>query len=195
MVKKNGIVFDPGMFDYSEKSRFDSFIADQQIQLTRLINTHCHLDHIFGNQHIYDTYGLLPEFHKGEESMYEAAEFTALSYGLPPFETPKAKSFLHENDHLLLGNQAIKIMLTPGHSAASLSFYLPKEKLLIAGDVIFNGSIGRTDLPGGDYDTLINSIATHILTLADDVTIYCGHGPKTTVGHERHNNPFLQSLN
>ena len=113
-------------------------------------------------------------------------------YGLPiPEESPEPGKFLKEGETINFGNTCLEMLLTPGHSPGSLSFYCAADKFVIAGDVLFYGSVGRSDLPGGDHATLINAIKTQLLPLGDDITVHPGHGPATRIGYERKNNPFL----
>ncbi|MEL6835837.1 MAG: MBL fold metallo-hydrolase [Bacteroidota bacterium] len=187
------VIFDPGCYDDSEKEALSAKISELQVRPVRLINTHCHLDHVFGNKFVADTYDLPLEIHEEELSMLNAVPQICEMYGLPkPDPSPAPSNFLQPGDTLEFGNTKLKMLFTPGHSPGSISFYCQEDKFIIAGDVLFYGSIGRTDLPGGDYDTLINSIKTQLLPLGDDITVYSGHGPATRIGYERKNNPFLQ---
>lgn len=188
---KECIIIDPGCFTNPEKEELTNFITTQGLTPVRLINTHSHIDHIFGNNYVHTTYNLLPELHKDEEKGLELATQVGLMYGLPFEKSPSPKQYINEGDVIRFGNTELLTLFTPGHSIASLSFYCEADGFVIGGDVLFNGSIGRTDLPGGDYDTLINSIKTQLLPLGDDTTVYCGHGPSTTIGKERISNPFL----
>ncbi len=186
------IIIDPGCLDQAEKAELTSTIEELKLRPVRLINTHCHLDHIFGNRFVAEKYGLSLEIHSGEIPVLERAPQAAMTYGIPyPELSPAPGDFIEEGDIIEFGNTKLQAILTPGHSPASLSFFCEAHNFLIAGDVLFYGSIGRTDLPGGDYDTLIESITEKLLPLGDDVEVYPGHGPSTTIGFERINNPFL----
>ncbi len=187
-----GVLFDPGCWQQSEKDELLAFIRDRQIRLERLINTHCHIDHILGNQFIAEKFGLQLEIHRGELPVLEAAPGVAAMFGMPYTEiSPMPGRFIEDGDQIMFGHSQLQAKLVPGHSPASLCFFSQQDRLLIAGDVLFQGSIGRTDLPGGDYDTLIRSIRERVFPLGDDVVVYPGHGPETTVGVERKTNPFL----
>jgi glyoxylase-like metal-dependent hydrolase (beta-lactamase superfamily II) len=189
------IIFDPGCFFAQEKEELIRFITQNGLMPERLINTHCHIDHIFGNRFIAETYGLELEAHRGEQVVLEYAAQAAAMFGISyPEPSPLPGRFIEDQDWIALGSSKIQAILAPGHSPASLCFYAPEEQLLIAGDVLFQGSIGRTDLPGGDYNTLISSIRERLLPLGDDVKVYPGHGPETTIGMERRSNPFLQGM-
>ncbi|HMO37832.1 MAG TPA: MBL fold metallo-hydrolase [Saprospiraceae bacterium] len=189
---KECIIIDPGCYTEQEKRELTRTIETLQLRPVRLINTHCHLDHIFGNHFVATTYGLPLEIHRGELPVLERAPQAAAMYGVPfPEPSPAPGAFIEAGEVITFGNTQLEVLLTPGHSPASLSFFCRADRFLIAGDVLFQGSIGRTDLPGGDYNTLIRSIREQLLPLGDDVTAYPGHGPATTIGFERLHNPFL----
>lgn len=186
------IIFDPGCNSYEEKQTLKRFIAQHELTPVKLINTHCHLDHVFGNQFVVDTYGIGLEIHKGELEVLRAVPHVCKMYGISLQDSiPEPDHFIESGDVIEFGNSSLITLFTPGHSPASLSFFNKENKLLIVGDVLFQGSIGRTDLPGGNYETLINSIKEKLLPLGDDVQVYPGHGPTTTIGKERISNPFL----
>ncbi len=188
------IIIDPGCYTQAERQTLTDFILNANLTPVRLINTHCHLDHVFGNQFVMEKYGLGLEIHEGEIPVLESVPRVAEMYGIPNVSpSPAPTSFLNEGDTIKFGeNSEFEVLFTPGHSPASISFYNRKESYVIAGDVLFQGSIGRTDLPGGDFNTLIDSIKSKILPLGDEVRVYSGHGPSTTVGVERTTNSFLQ---
>jgi glyoxylase-like metal-dependent hydrolase (beta-lactamase superfamily II) len=187
------VIFDPGCATASEQQALRNKITELQLRPVRLINTHCHLDHVFGNRFVADTYDLPLEIHELEVPVLQAVPQVCRMYGLPePDPAPALGSFLREGETVDFGNTSLEMYFTPGHSPGSLSFYCAADQFVIAGDVLFYGSIGRTDLPGGDYDTLIKAIKTQLLPLGDAVTVYPGHGPATRMGYERQNNPFLQ---
>ncbi len=188
------IIVDPGCYTQSEREQLTDFIEHAELTPVRLINTHCHLDHVFGNKFVMDKYGLGLEIHEGELPVLEAVPRVSEMYGIPNVvPSPSPTGFLKENDLISFGKSTVlKVLFTPGHSPASISFYNEKDRYVIAGDVLFQGSIGRTDLPGGDFNTLIQSIKTQILPLGDEVRVYSGHGPSTTVGDEKKMNSFLQ---
>jgi hydroxyacylglutathione hydrolase len=188
---KTCIIVDPGCNGTAEQAQFSAYIEAHRLKPTRLINTHCHIDHILGNAYVANKYGLQLEAHAGEIPVLQAGTRTAAMYGIPYVTSPDIALFLDESQVINLGNQSLSILLCPGHSPASLCFYHAESKQLIAGDVLFHESIGRTDLPGGDYDTLINSINNKLWPLPDDTIVYPGHGIPTTIGHEKNHNPFL----
>ncbi|MDX1943230.1 MAG: MBL fold metallo-hydrolase [Saprospiraceae bacterium] len=189
---KECIIFDPGCYDQAEKNELANTIQRLELKPVRLINTHCHLDHIFGNRFVTEKYGLSLEIHSGEIPVLERAPQAAMLYGVSyPELSPAPGGFIEEADIIEFGNTKLEAILTPGHSPASLCFFCKEHNFLIAGDVLFYGSIGRTDLPGGDYDTLIESITQKLLPLGDGVQVYPGHGFSTSIGFERLHNPFL----
>lgn len=189
---KECVIFDPGCINVEEKKLLTDVIEAEGLKPVRLVNTHCHLDHVFGNKFVADTYNLGLEIHRGELDTLNATPEVAMYYGVPMMEeSPAPSRFLEEGEQLTFGNSSLDILLTPGHSPASLCFYDKKGQHLIAGDVLFYESIGRTDLPGGDHATLIDSIKNKLMLLDDEVRVYPGHGPDTTIGHERTNNPFF----
>jgi hydroxyacylglutathione hydrolase len=191
---KECIIIDPGCFNKEEENLLTTTIEAQGLKPVRLINTHCHIDHVFGNRFVSDKYNLPLEIHEGELFVLDTAPQSAALFGLPiPKEgfKPELGPFLKEGDQIKFGNTTLDILFTPGHSPASVSFFCKEVRFLIAGDVLFYGSIGRTDLPGGDFNTLINSINTQFLPLGDDVIVYPGHGPETNIGYERQHNPYL----
>ena len=184
-------IIDPGCyFDYEYKELTD-FIDKNKLVPKCLLNTHCHLDHIFGNKFVAEKYGLKLQFHSSEKRLFDYAPTSGISWGLP-FENYEGEIiFLKEGDKVQLGDDALEVFYTPGHSPGSITFYNEDAKFAVAGDVLFRSSIGRTDLPGGDFNTLISSIQEKLFSLPDDVTVYSGHGPETTIGEEKRTNPFL----
>jgi len=189
---KECVIIDPGCFHEAERKELTDFIEKEGLKPVRLINTHCHIDHVFGNHFISKKYDLPLEIHEGELPVLNAVPQMAMMYGIPFSEpTPKVEKFIKEGDIIEFGNTKLESLFTPGHSPASLSFFCKKSNFIIAGDVLFYGSIGRTDLPGGDYNTLISSIKDKFFPLGDAVEVCPGHGPKTTIGYERKTNPFL----
>ena len=186
------IIVDPGCWDPREEAELKRFIEERGLKPVRLLNTHCHIDHVFGNRFVAETWGLELEIHRGELPVLESAPATAAYFGVPGFEgSPAPGRFIDDIEEIRFGNTVLMALFTPGHSPASLSFFCEKSRFLLAGDVLFFQSIGRTDLPGGDYDTLIASIKNVLIPLGGDVTVYPGHGPGTSVGYERDHNPFL----
>jgi glyoxylase-like metal-dependent hydrolase (beta-lactamase superfamily II) len=186
------IIIDPGCYEAYERIELSDFITENKLKPVRLLNTHCHIDHVFGNKYVSTSWNLELEIHRGELPVLEAMPTVSKFYGIPTGDpSPAPGRFIEEGDLIRFGNSCLEAILTPGHSPASLSFYCKENGFLIAGDVLFRESIGRTDLPGGDFDTLIGSIKNKIFPLGDEVKVYPGHGPSTTIGYERLFNPFL----
>lgn len=186
------IVVDPGCYDERERNALQNFIAQKKLRPVRLLNTHCHLDHVFGNAFVARTWGLTLEIHRGEIPVLERFQVVCQMYGVPVNELqPAPGAFLEAGGTIEFGETKLDILFTPGHSPASVSFYCREEGFVVAGDVLFYEGIGRTDLPGGDFNTLIQSIRTQLFTLPGETLVYPGHGPSTTVRHEMEYNPFL----
>lgn len=186
------VIIDPGCLYDAEKNTLKKFIEDNHLKIKRLINTHLHLDHQFGNKFIAETYRLQPEACKEDEFLLENVSDQARMFGLSINDsTQKIGNYINDNQIINFGNSSLKALHVPGHSPGSMALYAEKDAVLFAGDVIFKGSIGRTDLPKGDYATIIQSITNRLLSLPDNTLIYSGHGPTTTIGFERLNNPYL----
>ena len=191
---KECFIIDPGCSNSLEEQELADYIDEHKLLPTRLINTHCHIDHVLGNLFVCEKYGLKLEAHRLEIPVLQSGSQVSQRYGIAYKTSPTISKFIEEGEDLLLNGNRLEILLTPGHSPGSISFYSKEAKLLISGDVLFQSSIGRTDLPGGDYNTLIGSIAVKLLPLPDDVKVYSGHGPATTIGKERTTNPFLEDF-
>ena len=188
------IIIDPGCYEDSEKEILKRFIVDNNLNPVKLINTHCHIDHILGNRFVSENWNIELHIHKLDLPLLENAGGIAKTYGFKKYEgSPYPKHFLKEGEVLNFGKSKLEILFTPGHAPGHICLFSKEEKFIVAGDVLFNGSIGRTDLPGGDYDTLINSIQNKLMVLEDETVVHCGHGQSTTIGKERMTNPFLYS--
>jgi hydroxyacylglutathione hydrolase len=185
------IIIDPGCYFPNEQETLKNFLTDNSLMPVYLLNTHCHLDHVFGNKWVHETYGLEPHLHPNEEAMLALAPVSGERWGLPFQNYTGPLHFLNDGDSLFLGDTEIQVILAPGHSPGSICFYIPSQGDLMGGDVLFRGSIGRTDLPGGDSETLLHSIREKLWVLPDETIVYSGHGIKTTIGYEKRNNPFL----
>lgn len=188
---KECVIIDPGMYTSVEQNEVINFIKEEGLKPVLFLNTHCHIDHVLGNKFIFDNYGLKPQFHKGELPVLQAVPAYAPQQGFRYELSPEPEVFLPETGFVNFGNSSLELVFAPGHSPAHLCFLSRADKFLIGGDVLFRGSIGRTDLPGGNYQTLINSIQNKVFTLPDDIVVYPGHGPETTVGYEKQYNPFF----
>ncbi|MCY7411194.1 MAG: MBL fold metallo-hydrolase [Chitinophagales bacterium] len=200
------IVIDPGCYYEEERNDLQKFIEGKNLKPVLLLNTHCHIDHVFGNKWVKEKYKV--PFYCNQKELYllNALEATGKMYGMHVAPSPQPDRLIDESDEIKFGNTTLKIFFTPGHSAGSVCFYYDENntntvsysglstqdsRLIISGDVLFQNSIGRFDLPGGDYETLMQSIFNKLMILPDEVKVYSGHGPATTIGVERRNNPFL----
>lgn len=185
-------IVDCGALFPQEEERIDAFVNDNQLKIKYILNTHLHLDHCFGNAWAAERYGVLPMAHRDDETLLARMGEQARMFGLP-FEvrTEKLGGYLEDGDVLKLGDNEIRVIHTPGHSRGGLCFYIPAAGWLVSGDSLFEGSIGRTDLEGGSYATLIKSITERLLILPDETVVYPGHGAYTTIGEEKKSNPFL----
>ena len=185
------VIIDPGMYTATEQNAVVNFIKDNALKPVALLNTHCHIDHVLGNKLVFDLYGLKPQFHQGELEVLEAVVAYAPQFGLHYDPSPLPDEFLADEGWVTFGNATLQLIFCPGHSPAHLCFYDEKANQLIGGDVLFRGSIGRTDLPGGNHELLLTNIREKLFTLPDDCTVYPGHGPETTIGFEKQYNPFF----
>ena len=185
------IIIDPGCYFDEEKDLLQRFIAERKLAPKLLLNTHCHLDHVFGNKFIAETYKLTLRIHEKEKFMLEMAPVSGLKYNMPFDNYTGELLFLKEGDKIILGDDELVVIEAPGHSPGSICFYCRKQNFIISGDVLFQRSVGRTDLPGGDHQTLINNIRNKLFVLPDETKVYSGHGPMTTIGEEKKYNPYL----
>lgn len=188
------VIIDPGCYDNRERAELANFITNKKLTPVKLLNTHCHLDHVFGNAFAAETYQLKLEAHKNETPILDAFLRTASIYGLNAAPSPDIGVFLQEGDVISFGNSSLEILFTPGHSPGSITFFNRAQQFMISGDVLFNRSIGRTDLPGGNHNTLIESIQQKLFPLGDEFKVYSGHGPVTSIGFERVNNPYVTNV-
>ncbi len=189
---KECIIIDPGCYTNAEERQIEDFIIKEKLVPVKLINTHCHIDHILGNKFVHETWGLQLNMHTQEVPVLESADATSKMYALDNFKGSNyPKTFLNENEKIIFGETTLSILFTPGHSPGHICLYSKKNNMLISGDLIFKGSIGRTDLPGGDYNTIIQSIKSKIIKLPNETKLFCGHGPSTCLENEKKNNPFL----
>lgn len=184
-------IIDPGCYFEDERAELQDFIKENGLQPKYLLNTHCHLDHIFGNQFVHQTWGLSLWMHPNEDPLLDAAPAMAAQWGLPfePYSGPR--NYLQNGDRVKLGVVDLLVLLLPGHSPGSIGFYCADQQWLISGDVLFREGIGRSDLPGGDAATLLRSIREGLWPLPDAVQVFPGHGPATSIGYEKQHNPFV----
>ncbi|MEO6357985.1 MAG: MBL fold metallo-hydrolase [Ferruginibacter sp.] len=188
---KQCIIIDPGCYFDEEKETLQSFISQKGLTPVMLLNTHCHLDHVFGNKFVAETYGVTLQLHEKEKAVLSFAPTSGLMYNMPFDNYTGALIELKEGDKVLLGDDELEILETPGHSPGSICFYCRKQYFVIGGDVLFKRSIGRTDLPGGNHQALLNSIRKKLFVLPDKTLVYSGHGSPTTIGEEKMENPYL----
>ncbi|MFM8833819.1 MAG: MBL fold metallo-hydrolase [Cytophagales bacterium] len=186
----DGVVIDPGCYEQSEKEAWLSLVEKEDIKVKYLLNTHCHVDHVLGNYFIKNSYHVPFLTHAKEDPVLRAVKSYAANYGFFGYTEVLADAFLAEGDEVKFGNSRFSIMFLPGHSPGHIGFYHAESKQLFSGDVLFQRSIGRTDLPGGNFETLIDSVQRKIFMLPEDVIVYPGHGEPTTVGEEKLYNPF-----
>jgi hydroxyacylglutathione hydrolase len=189
---KKCAIIDPGCFTAHEQEELTNFIQQQGLQVTHLINTHCHIDHILGNQYVKDTYGVPLTVHPQEITNLQLAPQYAPKYGFIGYQPAQPDLFIQNGDIVTIGNSHLEVLHLPGHSPGHIALYSKKDAICLVGDILFKGYVGRTDLPGGDYDSLLESICRKLFLLDDSITIYPGHGPATTLGEEKANNFFCK---
>jgi glyoxylase-like metal-dependent hydrolase (beta-lactamase superfamily II) len=185
------VIVDAGCYFDDERDELDTYIRQNNLKPVQLINTHCHFDHIMGVAHCRAVYKLPLTIHPAESVLIDQAVAHGDLFGIPMEPVDPADQYFNEGDEIRFGNSRLQVIAAPGHSPGGVVFYNPEEKFLIAGDVLFYGSIGRTDLPGGSYEQLVGNIKNKLLTLPEETVVYCGHGPETSIGFEKKNNPFL----
>ncbi len=189
---KECVMVDPATHSPQEQTIIEAFIKKNDLNVTQIWNTHGHIDHVMGNAYWQDKYNTKIFAHSADNFFVEDVVQYGLTFGLTIGYQPIASDFVNDGDTLKFGNSEFEVLSIPGHSPGSLAFYNRKTNFVIVGDVLFNGGIGRTDLPKGNYDQLINSINTRLLTLDSDTKVYSGHGAATSIGYEKQNNPFLK---
>jgi glyoxylase-like metal-dependent hydrolase (beta-lactamase superfamily II) len=189
---KECIIIDPGMYNASEEAILTQYLIANQLTPKLLLNTHCHIDHILGNYFCFQKYNLITQCHVEEMQVLAIGQTTANVYELRYTDAPTPVQFIADNEIIKFGNDTLQALFTPGHSPGSLSFYSAENNFVISGDVLFYQSIGRSDLPGGNFKTLMQSIKMRLFTLPEETKVYSGHGPATIVGHEKVYNPFVE---
>lgn len=186
------VIIDPGCYTATEQTELTDYIRANELKVVMLLNTHCHIDHVLGNEYIKQTYKVGLYIHKLDLPVLKAVSAYAPNYGFHQYQEAIPDGFLDETQDVKFGKSTLKVLFVPGHAPGHVAFYCEESKLLIGGDVLFYNSIGRTDLPGGNFETLITSIRQKLYVLPDDIKVYPGHGPATTIGHEKRTNPFTQ---
>jgi glyoxylase-like metal-dependent hydrolase (beta-lactamase superfamily II) len=184
------MIVDPGCFNREEEAELENFIAENGLKPKLLVNTHCHIDHVLGNAFVGKKYGLKPYFHPKEQAVMDAVEMVAGMYGVPYTPSPEGTYF--DGDHIFLEDERFDLLFVPGHSPGHVALYHAISGNLLAGDTLFYESVGRTDLPGGHTETLLNSIRKELFILPEATVVYSGHMQPTTIGHEKKHNPFLK---
>lgn len=189
---KEGAIIDCGALFDGERQKLSDFISENGIRIKYLLNTHMHFDHCFGSHWASEIYGVKLMAHSGDAGLASRLQEQISMFGLPFAVTAEPIGiFIDENSDLYLGKEQIKVLETPGHSEGSVCFYIPTSNILLSGDTLFEGSVGRTDLEGGSYTKLVKSIKEKIACLPDETRVYCGHGSYTTIGDEKKYNPYL----
>lgn len=190
---KECVIFDPGCYEKHEEEELISFVKQNGLNPSKIINTHCHIDHVLGNKFLKEHFGIplfIPEL---EQEVYKSVKVYSDAYGFNQYQEAKVDGFINVGQKLIIGGSELGILLTPGHSPGHLVFVSKQQKFVIGGDVLFHGSIGRTDLPGGNHEELLKSIRRELFSLPDDFVVYPGHGPETNIGYEKKHNPFLNA--
>ena len=188
------VIIDPGNSNKHETKELDDYIASQNLSVKYLLNTHCHIDHVLGNYDVKEKYKVPFMIHPNDLPVLRSVKSYASNYGFPMYTECLPDSYLAEGDEVVFGDARTKVLFVPGHAPGHIAFYFEEDKKIFSGDVLFRSSIGRTDLPGGDFDTLINSISQRLFTLPDETVVYPGHGPTTKIGFEKKHNPFCGEI-
>lgn len=189
----HGIILDPGCYTFEERKEISDFIADKQIKLECILNTHAHIDHVLGVSYFQSAYKIPFYLHPLEKLVLADASNRAQVYGFPHYQSAKVDRWLVQDETIQVGEMEMKVLFVPGHAPGHVAFYFPNEKWVIGGDVLFKRSVGRTDFPLCSHADLMQSIRTQLYTLADDVIVYPGHGPHTTIGSEKMSNPYVKA--
>ena len=184
-------IIDPGCHTPAEHRELEDFITSNQLRPEILLNTHCHIDHVLANAWVKRKWNLDLWIHPSEIQVLKSVEVYAPNYGFPNYESSSADQFLEEGQSIPIGKESLRILYVPGHAPGHVVFYHPESGQCIGGDTLFRGSIGRTDLPGGDHDLLLSKIKSELFTLPASTIVYPGHGPETTIGFEKIHNPFV----
>ena len=189
----DAVIIDPGCYEREEKESLSAFIAEKKLNVQALLNTHCHIDHVLGNAYVLETYPVDFYMHKEDLVTLNAVGSYAHLYGFPAYEkSPEPTKFVSDKEVLNFGSLSFQVIFGPGHAPGHVAFYNEKERIFMGGDILFQGSFGRVDLPGGDIEILKKTIHSRVFTLPDETQVYPGHGPSTTVGIEKKNNYILQ---
>ncbi|MDR3134140.1 MAG: MBL fold metallo-hydrolase [Prevotellaceae bacterium] len=188
---KECIIVDPGCESANEQQRLQQFITENQLKPVQVVNTHAHFDHVLGNLFVAKTYSIPSAIHEGDVQLLEKAAQQSAMFGFTVKPPPLPDRLLTEEEPVCFGHSQLQVLHTPGHSPGGICLYAADDKFVLSGDTLFQESIGRTDLTGGNYDQLLDSIHTKLMTLPDEVRVFPGHGPATSIGEEKRNNPFI----
>ena len=187
------VVIDCGCLYEKEQKQLIGYLSEKGLKVKHIINTHLHLDHQFGNAFISHTFSIAPKAHRLDEKLIDNLVQQSMLFGIPQeVESQPIGGYIEDGDEVLFGNSKLCAIHIPGHSQGSLCFYSEESKIVFVGDVLFAGSIGRTDLPGGNFEQLISGIKEKLFPLPDSTVVYSGHGPETSIGREKQYNPFFQ---
>lgn len=192
VASREAAIVDCGALFDGEKAKVADYVADNGLKVVRLLNTHLHLDHCFGNHWAAETYGVKPEAHAEDAPFVARFGEQLAAFGMPmDVEAEPIGGYVADGDVVRVGGVELQVLHTPGHTPGGVCFYCKAEGFVLTGDTLFNGSVGRADLEGGSFTALIRSIKSRLMGLPDETRVYCGHGPYTTIGEERRSNPFL----
>jgi glyoxylase-like metal-dependent hydrolase (beta-lactamase superfamily II) len=192
-AEKQAIIIDPGMSDRLEESEFLNWLKAEELTVVDIWLTHCHIDHIMGLDFCFREFGLKGIAHALDQVNIERSELVAGMYGIPYTAGPEPEYLLQEGQMNRNGFET-EVLFVPGHSPGHVAFYFEESGVVFSGDVLFERSIGRADLPGGNFETLADSIRTKMYALPEETVIYCGHGDTTTIGEEKNENPFVKEI-
>ncbi|NVK49301.1 MAG: MBL fold metallo-hydrolase [Cyclobacteriaceae bacterium] len=184
-------IIDPGNYESWENQKLVDYIQEENLKPELLLNTHCHVDHVLGNAFVKRTFGIPLLIHEQENPVLNSVKVFAPNYGFVRYEPTEPDGYLTEHQIIQLGSENLKVIFVPGHAPGHVVFYHESSQQCIGGDTLFRGSIGRTDLPGGNHDLLLKKIKSELFTLPDETVVYPGHGPTTSIGFEKENNPFV----
>ena len=187
---KTCAVIDPGCYEEHEQETLSTFIEQNELQVAHLINTHAHIDHLLGSRYVQMTYNVPLALHQQEVPVLLAATHYASDYGFTAYKPAEERKLLQTGDTIPLGNVTLDVLHVPGHSPGHIALYSQQAKSCLSGDVLFKNTIGRTDFQSSNHALLLKSIHEQLWPLGDDVIVYPGHGPTTTIGAEKRNNPF-----
>lgn len=186
------VLLDPGCAFPEEEKELEDFVIRKKLTVKKILLTHAHIDHVLGCRFVAERFGVGTIMHQGDLFLLQRATDIGRMYGVPVAEPPAPEGFLSHGDIFSFGNTKLEVRFTPGHSPGSISFIHHESHSVFSGDVLFSGSIGRTDLPGGNMDVLLDSIRNQLFNLPDDYVILSGHGPVTDLATEKSQNPFLR---